>query len=32
MKGSKGFAALEALKNEMENQRRIENENYVKEL
>lgn len=32
MKGSKGFAALEALKNEMENQLRIEKENYVKEM
>lgn len=32
MKGSKGFAALEALKNEMENQQRVEHEKYVKEM
>lgn len=32
MKGSKGFAALEALKNEMDNQRRIENEKHVKKM
>lgn len=31
MKSSNGFAALEALKNEMETQRRIEHENRVKE-
>lgn len=32
MKGSKGFAALESLKNEMDEQRRIEHENHVKEV
>ena len=32
MKHSNGFAALEALKNEMENQRRIEQEIYFNEM
>lgn len=32
MKHSNGFAALEALKNEMDNQRRIEQENYSNEM